>query len=121
MSRAFTFARPRALVAALVRVSIAATASVAAAQQQQGRTPPDSNVRARWDVTEARGTTREIDFTTSEGTWMSIDPSPDMRWVYFDLLGQIYRLRTEGGEAESLTQNSGVAINFHPRVAPDGR
>src|SRR5690606_23046255 len=24
---------------------------------------------AAWDVTQPRGTTREIDFTTSEGTW----------------------------------------------------
>ena len=30
-----------------------------------------------WDVTEARGRTRTIDFTTSEGTWMSVDVSPD--------------------------------------------
>jgi len=30
-----------------------------------------------WDVTLARGETREIDFTTEEGTWMSMDISPD--------------------------------------------
>ncbi len=29
-----------------------------------------------WDVTKARGHTRDIDFTTSEGTWMSVDISP---------------------------------------------
>src|SRR5437868_6341778 len=109
MSHASTLARPRAAFAALVVLSIAAAVPRAAAQQQQGRTPADSNVRARWDVTEARGTTRDIDFTTSEGTWMSVDPSPDLKWVYFDLLGHIYRVRMEGGEAENLTQNSGVA------------
>jgi hypothetical protein len=32
-------------------------------------------------VTQARGKTRDIDFTTSEGTWMSADLSPDRSWT----------------------------------------
>jgi Tol biopolymer transport system component len=74
-----------------------------------------------WDVTLARGETREIDFRVDEGTWMSVDHTPDGRWVVFDLLGHIYRVEAGGGAAESLTQDSGVAVNFHPRVSPDGR
>lgn len=74
-----------------------------------------------WDVTLARGRTREIDFTTREGTWMSVDLSPDGRWIVFDLLGHLYRVPAEGGEAECLTERSGVAVNFHPRYSPDGR
>jgi len=73
-----------------------------------------------WDVTKPRGQTREIDFTTQEGTWMGVDISPDGRWIVFDLLGHIYRVSSEGGAAESLTQQSGIAINFHPRYSPDG-
>src|SRR5271163_1781533 len=42
---------------------------------------------AEWDTTKARGTTREIDFETSEGTWMSLDVSADGKWIVFDLLG----------------------------------
>jgi Tol biopolymer transport system component/imidazolonepropionase-like amidohydrolase len=64
--------------------------------------------------------TREIDFTTDEGTWMSVDISPDGRWLVFDLLGQIYRLPAEGGTAEPLTAGSGAALNYHPRYSPDG-
>ena len=30
-----------------------------------------------WDVTRARGKTRDISFNTEEGTWMSVDISPD--------------------------------------------
>ena len=75
---------------------------------------------APWDVTAPRGQTREIDFTTSEGTWMSVDLSADGDWVVFDLLGHIYRVAADGGEAVSLTQGSGVAVNFHPRFSPDG-
>ncbi len=74
-----------------------------------------------WDVTKARGQTRDIDFTTSEGTWLSVDLSPDGRTLLFDLLGHIWRLPATGGEAVALTENSGVATNYHPRWSPDGR
>ena len=74
-----------------------------------------------WDVTLARGETREIDFTTSEGTWMSVDIAPDGSWVVFDLLGHVYRVDAAGGPARSLTQDSGVALNYQPRISPDGR
>jgi Tol biopolymer transport system component/imidazolonepropionase-like amidohydrolase len=81
----------------------------------------DAEAAEPWDVTRARGETREIDFSTSEGTWMSADLSPDGRWIVFDLLAQIYRVPAEGGAAECLTQASGVALNFHPRYSPDGQ
>ena len=74
-----------------------------------------------WDTTLARGTTTDIEFTTSEGTYMSVDISPDGRWIVFDLLAHIYRIPASGGRAECLTQNSGVALNYHPRFSPDGR
>ena len=81
----------------------------------------DSAAAQRWDVTLARGKTRDIDFTTSEGTWMSTDISADGRWIYFDLLGHVYRVSSAGGDAACLTQSSGVALNYQPRVSPDGR
>ena len=75
---------------------------------------------ATWDVTRPRGQTREIDFKTEEGTWMAVDISPNGRWFLFDLLGHIYRVPAQGGEAKCLTQESGIAINFHPRYSPGG-
>lgn len=74
-----------------------------------------------WDVRVPRGLTREIDFVTDQGTWMSVDVSPDGRFFVFDLLGHIYRLPSSGGQAELLTGESGIAVNFHPRYSPDGR
>ena len=74
-----------------------------------------------WDATKPRGTTREIDFVTREGTWMSVDLSADGKWIVFDLLGHIYRVAAAGGDAECLTQASGVAVNYHPRFSPDGK
>lgn len=76
---------------------------------------------ADWDVTLPRGTVRQIDFETNQGTWMSVDISADGRWIVFDMLGHIYRMPASGGQAQSLTQDSGVALNYHPRFSPDGR
>lgn len=74
-----------------------------------------------WDVTQPRGKTRDISFTTTEGTWMSVDQSPDGQWLVFDLLGHVYRVPAAGGDAVALTQSSGIAINTHPRISPDGK
>ena len=74
-----------------------------------------------WDTTKARGQTRDIDFETSEGTWMALDLSPDGKWIAFDLLGNIYRMPASGGKAECLTQDSGIALNMQPRFSPDGK
>lgn len=81
---------------------------------------PAAAAAGNWDVTAARGKTRDIDFVTSEGTWMSADLSSDGRWIAFDLLGHIYRMQATGGEAVVLTQDSGIALNFQPRISPDG-
>lgn len=67
-----------------------------------------------------KGEVREIDFTIDEGTQLSVDISPDGRWIVFDLLGHVYRMPAEGGEAVSLTQGSGISLNFHPAYSPDG-
>ena len=88
-------------------------ASLAAAQGA----PPDTS----WDVTKPRGRTREIAFTATEGTWTSVDVSADGRWVVFDLLSHVYRMPAAGGEAQALTQGSGIASNFQPRISPDGK
>src|SRR5262245_26808823 len=77
-------------------------------------------VDTTWDVTKPRGRTREIDSTTSEGTWTSLDVSPDGQWVVFDLMGHVYRVPIGGGQAECLTQESGIALNIQPRFSPDG-
>lgn len=63
--------------------------------------------------------TRKISFTTDEGTWMSLDVSPDGKSVAFDLLGDLYLLPIEGGEAKRLT--SGLPWDCQPRFSPDGK
>ena len=61
---------------------------------------------------------RSARFTTTEGTWMSVDVSPDGRTLYFDHLGDIYRLPIEGGTAQRLV--GGMDWSVQPRVSPDG-
>lgn len=81
----------------------------------------DQGLGAKRSVMAATGVSRVIDFRTDQGTLMSVDVSPDGRWIVFDLLGQIYRMPAAGGRALCLTQGSGVALNMHPRFSPDGR
>jgi Tol biopolymer transport system component len=96
-------------------------ASAALLTLLSGETGRTEEAKSTWDVTAARGQTRDIDFDIKEGTWMSMDISPDGKWIVFDLLAHVYRVPAGGGNAECLTQNSGVALNFQPRYSPDGK
>ena len=51
---------------------------------------------------------RTIEFTTDEGTWLSLDVSPDGKTIVFELLGDIYTLPIGGGEAKAITTRIGV-------------
>src|SRR5438128_1066976 len=62
---------------------------------------------------------RAVSFTTTEGTWVSLDVSPDGRTIVFDLLGDLYTLPIAGGQATRIT--SGAALDAMPRWSPDGR
>lgn len=64
-------------------------------------------------------TTRTIRFTTDEGTWVSLDVSPNGHTILFELLGDLYTMPITGGEAVRLT--SGNAFDSQPRFSPDGQ
>lgn len=64
-------------------------------------------------------TARPVAFTTDEGTWISLDVSPDGRTIAFELLGDIYGMPAAGGQARPLL--SGPAFQAQPRFSPDGR
>ncbi len=61
---------------------------------------------------------RTLRFTTDEGTWMSVDVSPDGQRIVFDLVGDLYTLPIGGGQATRLTQ--GMSFDGMPRWSPDG-
>jgi len=62
--------------------------------------------------------TRTIAFATDEGSWISLDVSPDGKSILFELLGDLYTLPIGGGEAKRITD--GMAFDSQPRYAPDG-
>ncbi len=63
--------------------------------------------------------TRTLRFTTDEGTWISLDVSPDGTTIVFDLLGDLYTIPIDGGHATPLTR--GMPFDAMPRWSPDGR
>src|SRR6187549_1351988 len=74
---------------------------------------------AKWDVNSAPGPKTTASLDVREGTWMTVDVSPDGKELVFDLLGDIYSLPFQGGEAKSLT--SGAMWDMQPRFSPDGK
>lgn len=75
--------------------------------------------KKKWKVDAPPGPTRAVKIDTDEGTWMSLDVSPDGRTIVFDLLGDLYTLPIDGGEARSLT--SGMPWDMQPQYSPDGK
>ncbi len=63
--------------------------------------------------------TRSQTFTTTKGTWISLDVSPDGATIVFDMLGHIYTMPATGGKATAIT--SGLAYDAQPRFSPDGK
>ncbi len=74
--------------------------------------------KEQWDVNAPGGPHKTINFSTTEGTWMNLDVSPDGQKIVFDLLGDIYIMPIDGGEAEILRDN--LAYEIQPRFSPDG-
>lgn len=62
---------------------------------------------------------RTLEFNTKEGTWVSVDISPDGKTIIFDMLGDLYTMPFTGGKATRITD--GMAYDTHPRYSPDGK
>lgn len=82
----------------------------------------DDKDAKKWDVDKGlTGKTREQRIDTTEGTWMSLDVSPDGRDIVFDMLGDLYIMPITGAPgAEPRKLTSGVAWDMQPRFSPNG-
>src|SRR5436305_5192581 len=92
-------------------------------KQEGGKGAPkeaeEKKKEEKWDVNNPPGPSSEVAIDTDEGTWMSLDVSPDGKEIAFDLLGDLYTLPIAGGEARALTHD--VAWQMQPRYSPDGK
>ena len=92
------------------------------AVQQPPPPPPDTTKR---DTSKVKldslplKMTRDVSFETSDGTWMSLDVSPDGKTIVFELSGDLYTMPVSGGTATRIT--SGPAFDSQPRWSPDGK
>jgi Tol biopolymer transport system component len=62
---------------------------------------------------------RHLRFDESQGTWMSLDVSPDGKRIVFELLGDLYEMPVTGGEAHCIA--CGMPFDSQPVYALDGK
>jgi len=84
-------------------------------------TPKTDKEAPKWDVAKPGDSFnyKTRSFTTTEGTWMNLDVSPDGTTIVFDMLGDIYTIPVTGGKAKVL--RSGIPFEVQPRFSPDGK
>lgn len=62
---------------------------------------------------------RHLRFDESQGTWMSLDISPDGKTIVFELLGDLYEMPISGGDARCIA--CGMSFDSQPVFSPDGK
>jgi len=98
----------------LLLVTLSALAPLSAAQPAAAA---DSD--KPWKVEGEHGPSKTISFRTDEATWIALDVSPDGKRIVFSVLGDLYLLPIEGGEAKRITEGPGYDVE--PRFSPDGK
>lgn len=101
------------LISALLLVL---SGSVGTQQQDEADKKPVDDKTAKKLILERA---EDVTFTTDEGTWMSLDVSPDGKSIAFDLLGDLYVMAAAGGEARRIV--GGMSFESQPRFSPDGK
>ena len=87
--------------------------------QDEAKTKTDSTKKEKKKKDLPLEVGRKIPIKTNEGTWMSLDVSPDGKTIAFDFLGDIYTMPFAGGKATQFTR--GMAFDSHPKFSPDGK
>lgn len=122
-TRQATTAAPAPSAAASQRAPRSRATSGAPLASAAPASPPTTPVRVPQDTTGDEDglplePARRLTYTATEGSWMSLDVSPDGESIVFDLLGDLYTVPIQGGRATRLT--SGLAFDGQPRFSPDG-
>ncbi len=95
------------------------------AEDEDNDEDPEKEKAPAWDIENPPGPTHSQAIDVTEGTWISLDVSPDGSEIVFDLLGDLYRMPIDGADGtdglypEKLTE--GMAWDMQPRYSPDGK
>lgn len=78
--------------------------------------PPSDNSHGGWGW-------KDVGLDTDEGTWMTVDLSPDGSTIVFDLLGDIYTMPASGSADGSQVKciAEGLQWDMQPKFSPDGQ
>ena len=107
---------PRAVLLALVFAGVPFLVTPGALAQEPPAADEDDDAPENENLPLPVDRTVSIDMT--EGSWISLDVSPDGETIVFDFLGDLFTIPFEGGTATQLT--SGMAFDAQPRFSPDG-
>ena len=113
---------PRSIRFVFVSVFLAVAMAFQAAVLAQDDKKPDgkeADKKEKRDEELPLKTDQKIEFTTDEGTWMSLDVSPDGKTIIFDLLGDVYTMPCSGGEGRRII--GGLSFESQPKFSPDGK
>jgi Tol biopolymer transport system component len=110
-----SFSEPLRLIPFLAALVILSVPADVAALVPQDPPAEDTTKKATEGLPLEPG--RRLDYTATEGSWMSVDVSSDGSTIVFDLLGDIYTMPISGGQATRIT--SGMAYDAQPRFSPD--
>src|SRR5262245_35456451 len=109
---AFVLAGFPAIAAGTKADTKAGAKSETAGEKKDGDKKKDEK---KWDVAAPPGDWTSVKIDTSETTWSSVDVSPDGKTIVFDMLGDLYTVPIEGGEAKALTD--GIPWDTEPRFS----
>jgi len=110
---------PLVRVALFAAAFIVLTADALQPSAQQPQTPAQDEKAPPKEEPLPLKSDGKIEFTTDEGSWLSLDLSPDGRTIVFELLGDIYTLPFAGGTAVNIAR--GMAFDSQPKFSPDGK
>lgn len=111
--------RARILLALLLMFVVSAPLAAFAQDDKKEDKKEDKKDEKKKEEELPLKATSKIEFTTDEGTWMSLDVSSDGQTIVFDLLGDIYTMPASGGQAKRII--GGISFESQPKFSPDGK
>src|SRR5687767_8911231 len=108
-----------ALIVILSSLATTTAYRISAFTQDQEETKTDEKKDTKKEETLPLKPEGKIEFTTDEGSWLSLDVAPDGKTIVFELLGDIYSLPVAGGEARVIAR--GMSFDSQPKYSPDGK